>query len=211
MNAQLITELHIKRYSAKKFTTEAISQENKEVILNSVNLAPTSYGIQPFKVLVIETQAIKDKISPIAFNQEPFKTAEFILVWCVEDNFEELLSKYSSRIVLSKRSDQEIADQFTSFIASQKEPTIARHGSLETWYAKQAYISLGFAMATCSVLQVDSCAMEGFIPSALDEVLGLNELGLKSQVMLAIGVADTSDNKTTPKVRKTLEEIFIKL
>jgi nitroreductase / dihydropteridine reductase len=212
MSIESINKAHNSRYSVKQFTSEVINPEAKAVLIDSINLAPTSYGLQPFKVVIVESADLKQAILPIAYGQVQVSTAESIIIWCGVDSYERAVQDYNTRLVESGRLTEEKAGGFAQYLLSQKDSLSTNNQSIVNWYAKQAYLSLGFAMATASVLEIDSCAMEGFDHAKLDELLGLKGKGLTSLVMLTIGVGDHADtNKTAPKVRKTQEGLIIKL
>ena len=200
------------RFTSKKFDdSQKLSQDQVDLILESANLAPTSYGIQPFQIIEVTNQELKDAISKAGWNQEQFSTCDRLLVWATENDMSKALENYKSRIIKYQRQEAEAAAGFIGFIQNSLDSTQKRHETLDQWNAKQAYISLGFALYTCALLGVESAPMEGFDPSAVDEILGLTKLGLKSVVILTIGVGTTDDaNSTNPKVRKSIDELVIK-
>jgi nitroreductase / dihydropteridine reductase len=202
------------RYASKSFTKDQhLSQENIDMILESANLAPTSFGLQPFKIIEVSNQSIKEQLAEAAGNQVQFTECDRVLIWAVEKDLELALDKYQDRIISSNRLNEEKTQKFLGYINSHLDKhTVLRHASVFNWSAKQAYLSLGFALYTCAILNIASCPMEGFDPDKVDTILGLAELGLQSSVILTIGVENPTDsNKTQPKVRKSLEELVIKL
>jgi nitroreductase / dihydropteridine reductase len=212
MNLDIIKPLQ-QRYSSKAFIpNQKIEQSKIDLILEAANLAPTSYGIQPFKIIEVSGNELKSKISKLAWNQPQVVTCDKLLIWAVDSKFEDSLKDYEKRMIDSGRLDAEKSAKFIKFIESNVPSLESRHETLINWHAKQAYISLGFATSTCAYLGVASCAMEGFDHNAIDELLGLEKMNLKSAVFLAIGIEDINDqNKTNPKVRKSIDELIIKM
>ncbi len=194
------------RYATKKFDiTRKVSDADLEKILEAIRLTPTSFGLQPYYVYVVTNQDTKDKIQAAAWNQPQVGTSSHLLVFTARtdlaDNKEEffsLLSGGNSEIRSQLKGYEDMVD---GFVAGKPTPE-----SVLPWSAKQAYIAQGFALAAAAELQIDSCAMEGFDPVAVGEILGLPEVE-KAVVMLPIGYRDASENPR-PKVRFSREHLF---
>jgi nitroreductase / dihydropteridine reductase len=206
-----ITQALSSRYTSKAFIKgQTIDQFKLQAIIESANFAPTSFGLQPFKIINISAQDLKDKIATIGFNQAQFSSCSSILVFAIETDLQKALEQYKQRIIKAGRQDEQGATGFMAYINGFLTNLGAKQQP--AWSAKQAYIALGFALQTASLLNVASAPMEGFNNKQLDELLGLEALGLNSQVILTLGVEDPEDkNKTAPKVRKTLEEFVLKI
>jgi nitroreductase / dihydropteridine reductase len=202
-----------KRYTSKKFDpSKKINIDNYNAILEAANLAPTSFGIQSFKVIEVTERDLITKISPIAFNQPQILSCEKLLIWAVETDMNKCLKEYKDRIIKSGRQDEAGATGFIQYISGFVDRFQGDQAAINDWSAKQAYISLGFALQTAAMLDVACAPMEGFDRGAFDQLLELDKLGLKSYVMLAIGNEQADDaNSTNPKVRKTLEELIVKM
>jgi nitroreductase / dihydropteridine reductase len=200
------------RYTSKSFEpNKKINDEHYNIILESINMAPTSFGLQPFKIIEVRTQEQKDAILPIAFNQAQINTCDSILVFAVEKDLDIALDQYINRIITNKRQDEAGANGFKQYVKGFLVNMSSKSSNaLVEWSSKQAYIALGYASMTAAMLGVETACMEGFNPQALDEYLGLEAKGLKSVVMLTIGVgAEVDANKTNPKVRKNINELVI--
>lgn len=199
------------RYTSKAFKPNTkINQDHYQLILEAANMAPTSFGLQPFKIIEIKDQPTKDAILPIAFNQPQINTCDTILVFAVEQDANKSIEDFKQRVILSKRQDEAGAEGYMNFIRTGMEGMKSQGKSVDEWFAKQAYIALGYATMTAALLGVETACMEGFIAPKLDALLGLEAKGLKSVVMLTIGVGAQGDaNRTNPKVRKQLTELVI--
>jgi nitroreductase / dihydropteridine reductase len=199
------------RYTSKAFTPNAkINQEHYQLILEAANMAPTSFGLQPFKIIEVKDQETKDKILPIAFNQPQVNTCDSILIFAIETDLEISIQEYKSRIISLKRQDDEGAEGYMKYIQSFLSNMKTSGVSINDWSTKQAYIALGYASMTAALLGIETACMEGFIPAKIDELLSLKAKNLQSVVMLCVGVGAEDDaNKTNPKVRKTLQELVI--
>ncbi len=206
----IITELN-NRYATKLFdSSKKISEADMDILLEAIRLSPSSYGFQPYKVLIVEDPKIRAELRTAAYGQSQITDASAILVFSV---------KYEA--------DEKTADEFISVVSQARNVSVenlAPYGDmikgtlsslsaeqLETWVSKQAYIALGFGLVASAVLGIDSCPMEGFSSDEFDRILDLKKLGLKSKIVLAVGYRSAEDNyQHLPKVRYSKEDFFIK-
>lgn len=193
------------RFSTKKFdATKKVSEEDKGKILNALRLAPTSFGLQPFKVFVIENPETREKIKIAAHGQPQVTDASFLLVFAAKADVVKRAEEY---VELASGGNAELKEKMAGIVSSMK----ALEGTPDkavAWSAKQSYIALGFALATCAELGIDSCPMEGFNPAEVDKILNLPE-NLKSQAFLAVGYR--AEGPAHPKFRFPESDIFEKI
>ncbi len=194
------------RYATKKFdTSRKISDTDLEKVLEAIRLTPTSFGLQPYHFYVITNQEIKDKIQAAAWNQPQVGTSSHLLVFTARtdlmQNKEEYFTLMSGGNPEIRAALKEFEDMMNGFIEGKSNPS-----DILAWTAKQAYIAQGFALAALAELEIDSCAMEGFDPTAVGVILELPE-SQKAVVMLPIGYRDASESPR-PKVRFAKEELF---
>ena len=197
------------RYATKRMNGNPVPQEKIDIILESIRLSASSVGMQPYQVLVIENKELLEKIKPIAFNQPQITEASHLLVFAAWNQvteervhaFIENIAKVRSVPVSTLGGMKAYGDNFLARSADENF----------NWAARQAYIALGTALLTAASLEVDSTPMEGFNPAALDELLGLNERGLKSVVILPLGYRDPENDwlAALSKVRMPKEDLFI--
>lgn len=197
------------RYATKKMTGEKISQDKLETILEAIRLAPTSLGLQPFECWVIQDIELRKKLTPLCYNQPQIEQSSALLVFAVwTKNFEEKAEKHIINMAETRGVNISSLDGYRTmcmdFLKSQSDE------AKKTWAEKQAYIALGFGLSAAALLHVDSTPMEGFQPQAVDELLGLKELGLASTVMLALGKRDEQNDALAhqKKVRRKKEDFF---
>ena len=198
------------RYACKKFDkTRKINEEQLLTLKNAFNLTATSYGLQPLKMLVIQSEELKSKIFPLAYYQPQVTTCSHLLVICTETDYG--AKAVDAKFDLEKKlrgTREEIIEKFRGQLKDiyLKKEAVA----LERESMYQAYIALGNLMTVCAELRIDSCPMEGFMPSKVDEVLGLSKRNLKSALLLPVGYrADDDPTNGLAKVRKPLEEVVI--
>jgi len=199
------------RYATKVFDpTKKVSDADMEKLLEAIRLSASSYGLQPYKVLVVKDPKIRAELRKVAWNQPQITDASALLVFAVKyeanrstvDEFINLTAKTRN---LSKESLEGYSDMMKGSLQNMNQEQI------ETWVSKQAYIALGFGLVAAAVLDLDACPMEGFSALDFDKILDINKLGLKSKVIMAVGYRSKDDHyQDLAKVRQKTEELFIK-
>ncbi|MEI2271542.1 nitroreductase family protein [Sphingobacterium sp. ML3W] len=206
----LITDLQW-RHAVKAYDpTKTVTQENIDKILEAARFAPTSSGLQPFKVLVVENQALKDELAKGALNPECMRECSHVLVFAAWDNYtEERIDKVYDFTTDERDLPRGRFGSYTDKLKSIYLNEAAERNFAHT--ARQTYIALGLALAQAAELRVDSTPAEGFDNKLVDEVLQLEKLGLKSVSLMYVGVADTSRDwiSTMKKVRMPKEEFVV--
>ncbi|MBT8320617.1 MAG: NAD(P)H-dependent oxidoreductase [Eudoraea sp.] len=197
------------RYATKKFdATKKVSQENLEKIKEAIRLSASSYGLQSYKVLVIEDPEIRKTLREASWGQPQITDASHLFVFCSNAEVQDAdIDAYLELKADTQGIDIKALQGYGDFMKS-KLVTLSKQDQ-KNWTAKQAYIALGNLMAACAELRIDSCPMEGFDPVQYDEILGLKEKGLSSAVVATVGYRSEEDQtQDLPKVRKKSELIF---
>ncbi len=198
------------RYATKHFDSEkTLSTEQVNTLLSAIQLAPTSYGLQPFKILVVTDKEIREKLKQAAYNQTQVTDASALLVFATYKNFTaENIDEYAQNIVETRGIKIEDIAGFVDVMKGQLSRMTQEQ--VQVWNAKQAYIALGFLLETAALEQIDACPMEGFNMQTFDEILGLADKNLQSVVIAPIGYRSTEDTyQHYKKVRKSKEDLFI--
>ncbi len=199
------------RYAVKKFDTRRkLTKDQLAYLLEAINLAPTSYGLQPFRVLVIEDQAIREKLKAQSWGQGQVTDASQLIVFAAQT---QLTGKDVDAFIANISKTRNIPVEALAEYEGMMKNTIQSRTpeQLTQWAARQAYISLGFLLSAAAAANIDACPMEGFSNEAFDDLLGLKEKGLTSVVMATVGYRSEDDAyQNLAKVRKPLEEIIIK-
>lgn len=200
------------RYATKRMNGQKVPAEKLENILEAIQLAPSSIGMQPFTVLVVEDADLRAKIAPAIYNQPQVTEGSHVLVFAAWKEYSnENVDKYINHIAtlrgIPSESLEGMRNMITGAIAG-KTPE-----QLLLWNQKQAYIALGTGLVAAAEEKVDATPMEGFDPDALDAALGLNEKGLRSTVILVLGYRDTEKDYLSgaAKVRRVKDELFVRL
>ena len=199
------------RYATKKMNGGKVPQDKLERILEATRLAPSSYGLTPYHVIVVEDQKVKEELQGACYGQTQLTDSSAVLVFATWDDItEESVDIYIQETARQRGISADMLGEFSGMIKGSlsnmtQDQKIA-------WAQRQAYIGLGFALVAAATEEVDSTPMEGFVPSSVDTVLGLEELGLKSVVVLPLGYRDTENDylASLKKVRWDNEKFFIK-
>jgi nitroreductase len=200
------------RYATKQMNGEKIPVDKLFRILESIRLSATSMGLQPFKVLVIEDEVVRAKLSPAVYNQPQILQASQVLVFAAIDPItDEYVNSFMELVASERNVPVSSLEGFKGMITNTIEPRTNEENF--NWAARQTYIALGTALLTAAMEQIDATPMEGFSPAMVDEALGLRERGLRSTVIMALGYRneETDNLALAPKVRRSSEELFIKI
>ncbi len=196
------------RYAAKAMNGEKVEQEKIDNIIEAISLSPTSSGLQPFEVIVITNQELKEKIRPISWNQSVITDCSHLLVFAAWDTYTpERINKMFDLTNTVRGFKNEGWENYRQMLLSsypQKDAEVNFNHA-----AKQAYIAFSQAISAAAFQGVDTTPLEGFDADALDEILNLKEKGLRSCVMLPIGYRDTENDwlVNLKKVRKSKEDL----
>ena len=196
------------RYATKNMTGEAVSEEQLNTILEATNLAASSYGLQPFTVIVVENKDIKEQLQVAAYGQAQVGSSSHVLVFTVPLKITEAdIQAFVNSVATTRSIPVNVLDGYKSMMLSTVGALPAEQQQI--WATKQAYIALGTALAAAAEQKVDACPMEGFDANAFDKILGLSEKGLKAVVMMPMGFrADSDQTAHFAKVRKSNEDMF---
>jgi nitroreductase len=199
------------RYATKKYDpTRKVAQEDVDKIVEAARLAPTSSGLQQFRVLVISNQDLKKKIVPIAWGQEIVADCSHLLVFAAWDRYtEERIDQIYNLTTDERGLPRGRFASYTDKLKAMYLPQTAEQNFVHT--ARQAYIGFGLAIAQAAEQKVDCTPMEGFSTDDLDELLDLKSKGLRSVTMLPLGYRDNSGDWLAPmkKVRNPKEEFVL--
>ncbi|WP_299065416.1 NAD(P)H-dependent oxidoreductase [uncultured Polaribacter sp.] len=200
------------RYAVKKFdANRKLTEEQVNTLKEAFNLTATSYGLQPIKLVVIHNKEVQEKLLPFSFNQQQITQASHLFVICIQDNYTtKEVTEYFNLVKKIRNTPDEILNPFKDFLTAEIQKKTQEELSISN--KNQAYIALGNLLTVCASLDIDSCPMEGFIPSKYDEVLALENHNLKSVLVLPVGFrADDDYMKDLSKVRKNLTESVIEI
>jgi nitroreductase len=199
------------RHAVKAYdATKKVSKEDIDKIVEAARLAPTSSGLQPFQVLVVENQELKEKLVKGALNPECMRDCSHVLIFAGWDRYTaERIDKVYDYTTVERGLPQ---GRFNSYTDMLKKMYLAQPAEENFAHiARQTYIALGLSLAQAAELKVDSTPVEGFDNIVVDEILALDKLGLKSVSLMYVGYADTPNDWIAPmkKVRTPKEEFVV--
>ena len=187
------------RYATKKFSSKKVSNEDLEEIIEAINLSASSIGMQTYRLFVIENQALKNELGEGSFNTQIAECSHLIVFAAFDSISQESIDSFMEYVAKERETPvQELAD----YKGKISDYLLARTNEENfIWSAKQAYIGLGTGLIAAANLKIDSTPMEGFDAVKFDKLLDLNEKGLKSVVLLALGYRD-EENDYLAKLKK---------
>ena len=196
------------RYATKRMNGTKVPQEKIDRILEAIRLSPTSFGLQPFKVIVVEDPALRERIYNEACQQPQIKEASHILVFAASKNVSAAqVNDYMELIATTRDIPVETLSGFRAafdgIVAGSADQNFV-------WTARQAYIAFGVGIVAAMNEDVDATPMEGFSTEALDKILGLAEQNLGSTTILSLGYRDEKTDSLVhaAKVRKSKSALF---
>lgn len=200
------------RSATKKFdSSKKVSNEDLEKLIEAASLTATSGGFQPFKLVVVSSDEVKEKLVPVAYNQTQVGEASHVFVFALESNIDETMVDAYMKLA------SEVRNQPLESLEGYSQSMKAWIGSMDdnqryAWARSQAYIALGTVMTAAAAMKIDSCPMEGFVPDQFEEILDLKSKNLQPVVILPIGYRSEEDvYSTLPKVRKSRENFVIEI
>jgi nitroreductase len=195
------------RYATKVFDKDrSIPEEVWNTLLEALLLTPTSYGLQPYRFVVVEDRGLRSKLREISWNQAQVTDASRYLVFLAAAPFTvEHVDRNMARIAAVRGVSMESLASFRDMVVKNVVEGLDEPSRL-TWAAKQAYIALGGLMTAAALLGVDACPLEGFDHAGYDRILGVS--GYRTQAALALGYRGEGDKYATlPKVRFAREDL----
>ncbi|GIZ08610.1 NAD(P)H-dependent oxidoreductase [Flavobacterium sp. UMI-01] len=200
------------RYATKKFdASKKITTEDLNFLKEAIRLSSSSYGLQPYQVIIIENPELRAKIQPVAWGQSQIVDASHLIVFAnFTDINETTIDAYFDNISKTRNLPLEALQGYADFMKSKILTLSSEEKNI--WTSKQTYLAMGNLLNAAAEKQIDVTPMEGFDPKAVNEILGLNALGLNASLIATIGYRHTEDDtQHYKKVRKSQEELFITL
>jgi nitroreductase len=195
MNKTEILEALNWRYAVKKFdNTKKISDSDWEILSESIRLAPSSYGLQPWKFLIVKDPAVRKKLTPISWNQTQIEDcSHLVVITTLKKVSEEHITKHINHTAATRGMDPANLAGYKDMMVGNLVKGPAAEFS-QFWTQRQAYIAMGFLMETAAMMKIDTCAMEGISPTDYDKVLGLESSAWKTVAVVACGYRSAEDS-----------------
>ena len=199
------------RYAVKRMNGNKIPEATLNTILEATKLAPSSFGLTPYNIIVIEDEETRKKLQPHFYNQPQVGESSALVIFATWNSItDKEVAQFMQEIAEERGVPLESLNDFASYINGSIKNLTAEQ--LQIWAAKQTYIALGFALVAAATEEIDATPMEGFKPDAVDEALGLKALGLHSAVAVTLGYRDAANDYLSgaKKVRRASEKLIIK-
>ena len=198
------------RYATKKFdATKKVSTEDLATLKEAIRLSASSYGLQPYQVLIVENPEVRAQLQPVSWGQSQIVDASHLFVFAIETNYgDSQIDAYINNIIETRGVPAEAVEGYAQMMKGNISslPEDVRNN----WAAKQAYIALANLLNAAAELKIDVTPMEGFVPAEYDKILGLPEKGLHATLVATIGYRSEEDaTQGYKKVRKSNEDLFI--
>lgn len=200
------------RYATKTYDAgRKISNEDWETLENSLTLAPSSFGIQPYKFIVVTDQSTRELLKTAAWGQSQITDASHLVVFAYKKTLTDAdIEHFVDRIVEVRGVPRESLTDYENVMKGSAKKAV-EGGYVEIWNSRQAYIALGFLLETAALLNIDATPMEGFDAAQFNEILGLEDYS--AVVVAAVGYRDAEKDwlADLAKVRMPKDELFVRI
>jgi nitroreductase len=197
------------RYATKKFdTTKKISDSDLAILKEAIRLSTSSYGLQPYKVLIVENEKIRKQLQPVSWGQSQIVDASHLFVFAnYTDINDTYIDNYVEDIAVTRGLSVGDLQGYSDFMKSKIVPMPKDKKAV--WTSKQTYLALANLMNAAAEMKIDVTPMEGFEPERYNEILGLNASGLNASLVATVGYRHEEDaNQFAKKVRKSEANLF---
>ena len=200
------------RYATKRMNGTAVPSEKLNNILEAIRLSASSFGLQPFRAIVVESKELRAKIHETACPQPQIIEGSHVIVFAGWKTINDAhIDEYIGRIAKDRNMPLEALEDFSKMMKGAIAPNTQEQNAV--WAAKQAYIALGTGLSAAALENVDATPMEGFNPDAMDKILGLEDKNLHSLAILTLGYRDEANDylAKAKKVRLPKEDFYISM
>jgi nitroreductase len=198
------------RYATKAYDTDKkISDSDMETLLESLRLAPSSFGLQPWKFIVVKNPEMRTQLRAASWDQAQITDASHLVVIAARRTMD---ATEIDRFVAATAEARGTTSEALAGYADMMKGTVSSRTpeQLAGWNARQAYIALGFLLETAAMMKIDATPMEGFDPASYNELLGLTDTEFTAIVAVPLGNRLESDKyASAPKVRYDAGEVFV--
>ena len=209
ISAQTVLEQLSWRYATKQFDpSKKVSESDWSVLEQALVLTPSSFGLQPWKFIIVKDQAVRESLVAHSWGQRQVADASHLVVLAIKKEVTiELIDALINRTVELRGGTAEALAGYKGMMVNMLLPHPQE--ALSQWAAKQVYIALGNLMTAAAMMGIDTCPMEGFDAAKYDEILGLEARGVKSCVVCPVGYrAETDKYASLAKVRFKAEDLI---
>lgn len=198
------------RYATKKYdSTKKLSPDQWDLLKKSLQLAPSSYGLQPWKFLIVQNQKIRQALREVSWNQSVIEECSHLVVFTtLKEMSAEHIKKHIDNTARKRQVDPTTLDGYKTFMEQKllQEKPLSTH---QEWTRRQAYIAMGFLLETAALIQVDATPIEGLSPEKYDEILNLSSSKYATVAAITLGFRSVNDTyQSVTKSRFDETDIF---
>jgi nitroreductase len=210
VNQTEITQALDWRYATKIFKKDKkISEQDWSILSQSLVKAPSSYGLQPWKFLVVQNPETRQKLRPFSWNQSQVTDCSHYVVFLTRSKLDmEHIQKHLNRVGEVRNLTQDSLEPYKNLMI-EKLLKSNRYETIEFWAQRQAYIAMGFLLETAALLKIDSCPIEGLEPEEYNKILNLAGTGWETVAAVALGYRGEDDAYQNYKKVRFPEETVI--
>lgn len=197
------------RYAVREFSPEKLDGQTVETLVDAARKSASSYGLQPYKILIVESKSVRKDLLPYSYGQQKVLDCSHLIVFAAQTDIgDHTVDRYVTQF---EKTRSVTAAEISGYVTHMKEALASKSQSeKQAWAHQQAYIALGTLLTAAASMRIDSCPMTGFDHNAYDDVLGLAELGLESSAIVALGYRSARDRSSgLPKVRFGYDDLVI--
>jgi nitroreductase len=207
--SQILEQLNW-RYAVKAFDpARKLSPDEWHALSESLRLSPSSYGLQPWKFLVVQNPALRKQLRTASWNQSQIEDCSHLVVFTTLKKMTPAYIQDFIRATASTRGQkpEDLLAYEKMMITNLTDN--GRGDTLQPWTQRQAYIAMGFLMETAALLGVDTCPIEGLDPAEYDEILKLTGTNYATVATVALGHRSAEDGyQRLKKVRFSSSEVI---
>lgn len=199
------------RYACKKFdSTKLIREADWNILTESLRLSASSYGLQPWKFIVVQNPELRKKLQELSWGQTPVTEASHFVVLTYKEKMDEAhIDRFIAETAKARGVEAQSLEGYKNMMMSDlvKGP---RSEIINWWAQRQVYIAMGSLLTTAAMMEIDTLPMEGLDPAGYDKVLGLEGSGWKTVAAVACGYRAADDKyQSAKKVRFAANDVFI--
>jgi len=193
------------RHACKVFDeTKKINDEDFSFILEVGRKSPSSFGMEPWKFLVIKDIILKEKIKPFCWDQPQITTCSHLMIVLARIEDVKPESGIPTKRFSRRKLTQEQKNFYLNLYSTHLEKTLSSDDNIFAWTTRQCYISAANMMTAAASISIDSCPIEGFEKEKLEKALNIDTKKYQVALVLPFGYRL---NKQSEQKRLSLDEI----
>lgn len=199
------------RYACKKFdSTKTIREADWNILAETLRLSASSYGLQPWKFVVVQNPELRKQLLPLSWGQTPVTDASHFVVLTYKEKMDEShITKFIEQTAKVRGIEAAGLEGYKKMMMGDLVNG-PRSAVIDTWAQRQCYIAMGSFLTTASLMEIDTLPMEGLDPAGYDKVLGLEGSGYKTVAAIACGYRSPEDAyASAKKVRFDIKDVVI--